>query len=415
MRITVDGLRVPVEPVSWQELSWEPCTPEPRLDRDVASQAGSYRAAIPAKISDMRLQLSESDAAVVDYALRSLYIFDGYVALNLVSFRGMLEPAEAIMLRAEAYFSSQLEQLKTTPKQLFWEELTPGIDSTAAAVVGNLRAMEIAQQLSHTISVENILSIHHALLHQQTAIEPEFVGQFRKQQVWIGPDNSSPLTADFIPPHHDLVASAMTDLLEFMRRDDLPLVAQCAIAHAQFETIHPFADGNGRVGRALMYLFLRHKGVVKRTTVALSGGLLLDKAEYFAALDSYRAGDAGPIIRVFARAVDSASCINNGLVHRLRGTYAFMRHWLTGVRRDATVWQLLPELIEQPVLNSVSLREKTGLSERAVLRALKTLTETGLLTEITGKSRNRIWMNRSLFDDFKYLERAMDRRIAGLF
>lgn len=129
----------------------------------------------------------------------------------------------------------------------------------------------------------NILAMHEALLSSQRGWE-EYAGAYRTNLVWVGTDSYSPRGAAHVGPQSELIADAKTDLLEFIKHDDLPVVAQCAITHAQFETIHPFADGNGRCGRALVHVILRNKRLSCNTTPPVSAGLLHDTESYFEAL-----------------------------------------------------------------------------------------------------------------------------------
>lgn len=126
----------------------------------------------------------------------------------------------------------------------------------------------------------------------------------------------------FVPPHPDRVATAIHDLERFLSRDDLPVLVQAAVAHAQFETIHPFPDGNGRTGRALVHSLLRGRGLTRRVTVPVSAGLLADTSSYFDALTAYRDGIPEPIVERLASA--SFAAIYNGrvLVDELRSLRA---------------------------------------------------------------------------------------------
>src|SRR5258708_32438360 len=118
----------------------------------------------------------------------------------------------------------------------------------------------------------------------------------------------------FVPPHHSRVLAAIDDLLRFARRDDIPVLPQIALAHAQFETIHPFTDGNGRTGRALIQAMLLRKGLTRNVTVPVSAGLLTDTDSYFAALTAYREGDSAPIVRRVSEAAVAAVFNGRGLV-----------------------------------------------------------------------------------------------------
>ncbi len=157
--------------------------------------------------------------------------------------------------------------------------------------------------------------MHAALLGDS---DPGIVGGWRTQQVWIGGGDYSPHDAAFVPPHHDRVPAAMDDLIVFLGREDVEPLAQAAVAHAPFDTIHPFPDGSGRVGRAMVHSLMRSKRITRNVTIPVSAGLLTNLDSYFDALTEYRLGRPEPIVRLMAEA--SFSSIANGrtLVSDLR-------------------------------------------------------------------------------------------------
>lgn len=160
--------------------------------------------------------------------------------------------------------------------------------------------------------------------------------------------------------------------------------------------IHPFPDGNGRTGRALAQSIIRNKGVVGSTTAPISAGLLTRLEHYFAALNAFRDGDAGPIVREFASASRTAAFSGRKLVTQLAHELAESRQALTGVRSDAAAWKVLPTLIGQPVVNTRYLMTALDLGEMAALRALETLTSRGVVVETTSIARGRIWEHRGI-------------------
>jgi Fic family protein len=195
----------------------------------------------------------------------------------------------------------------------------------------------------------------------------------------------------------------MRDLLKFIDRNDLPVLAQAAIAHAQFETIHPFTDGNGRTGRALVQAMLRGKGLIAHTAAPISAGLLRNTRVYFAALTAYRAGDAAPIVREFSSASRYAAFTGKMLVDSLAAEQGSARQRLGTLRKQAGAWAVLPHLIAQPVVNTSYLQEKLGMNAMSAGRALAQLTQSGVLTEATGHRRNRVWQQSeilSILDEY---------------
>jgi hypothetical protein len=150
--------------------------------------------------------------------------------------------------------------------------------------------------------------------------------------------------------------------------------------------------------RALAQSILRNKGLVSSTAVPISAGLLVPVDRYFAALGAFRSGDAGPIIREFARASRIAAATGTKLVDDLVAQLGESRARLQGLRSDAAAWKVLPALVGQPAVNTKYLTNGLGIGEMAALRALEALTERGVLTEMTGRARGRVWQHRGIFD-----------------
>ena len=174
-----------------------------------------------------------------------------------------LETLAAPLLRSEALGSSFIEGLRASNKRLALAAYQPiAADGVARAVLGNVRAMERAVEIGtarERFRLDDLLDIHRALL--EGTPEERYAGVVRTNQNWIGGRGLSPGDAAFVPPPEDRVRALLDDLVAFSNLDDLPAIAQAAIAHAQFETIHPFGDGNGRAGRCLIHVVLRRRGL----------------------------------------------------------------------------------------------------------------------------------------------------------
>jgi len=370
---------------------------------EVERQTGPYRAAVAAAIADWSPRVVSEDLADIEDATRRLVEFDRHAQRRLGSDNPALGPMTAILLRTESASSSQIEQLTTSAKQLALAEIHEGDKANALTVIGNVRAMEAALRLAGDISEGSILAMHRALMLHQRGFDPADAGRFREEQVWIGPGEAGPRVADFVAPHHERIPEAIADLVRFARREDVPVLVQVAVAHAQFETIHPFPDGNGRTGRALAQSILRNKGLVGSTAVPVSAGLLVEVDRYFAALGSFRSGDAAPIVREFAKASRIAATTGTRLVDDLVAQLDDSRARLRGLRSDAAAWKVLPVLVGQPAVNTRYLMSELGIGEMAALRALGALTERGVLAETTGRTRGRIWQHRGILgvlDDY---------------
>ena len=369
----------------WPATTYEP-RPWVRTGDEIGSRrriraaAGPYDAAVPPFIADVTAALPTDLVTAAEDAGRELTRFDAEVGT-------MAAPFSAILLRTESASSSEVENLTSSAKQVALAEIGASSSPNARLIVGNVAAMEAAIALADDLDPAAILTMHRALLEKS---DPGIVGQWRDEQVWIGGGSVSPHRAAFIPPHHDRVPALMDDVMRFARRDDLPVIVQIAIAHAQFETIHPFPDGNGRTGRALVQGMLRATGVTKNVTVPVSAGLLGDTAGYFRALDSYRAGDVRPIIETMSDAAFSA--IANGRTLE-RAITEISARWQSTVRArsDSSARRLLQVLLRQPVVTTGIVARELQVSGPAAQAAVDKLTESGVLSQSSTGRRNRQW------------------------
>ncbi|MFJ3384719.1 MULTISPECIES: Fic family protein [unclassified Curtobacterium] len=373
-------------------VEWEAHT-LPRLDnpdllsrRQRETRSTPYRAAVPPAIAGLDVSISARSLAEATDASGAITRFDA-------AYAHFPAPFSAVLLRSESASSSEIEHLTAGARAISEAEIDERVQGNAPQIVRNVRAMEAAIALSDDISNDTVIAMHHELL-SDTA--PSMVGRYRDEQVWIG--GRLPHAAEFVPPHHARVPDAMDDLVAFIRRADVPVLVQAAIAHAQFETIHPFPDGNGRTGRALLQAILRRGRVLQHLTVPVSSGLLTDLDAYFGALDAYRRGNASPIVDVVADAslagLRNASVLADDLRQLESRWYFAMRE----LRADATARRIARLSIEHPVLNSRLAVQRTGATRPAVLNGLAQLVDLGVLRLGNSKQRNRIWINDAVID-----------------
>jgi Fic family protein len=376
-------------PVSDQWNAWPPITletrpwtPDPETPRRWRSTfSGPYQAAVVPEIAGLNPgNLPTGLAATVTGATADIARFDGEMGNEIA-------PFGAILLRSESAASSQIEHLTASAKAIAIAELGSNGARNAAEIVGNTRAMTAAIDLADNLDGPAILEMHRVLMERT---HPSIAGQWRTQQVWVGTSSYGPHTAAFVPPHHERVEAAIDDLVGFMRRDDLPALVHSALAHAQFETIHPFVDGNGRAGRALVHSLLRSKGLTTRITVPISAGLLTDTDRYFEALTDYRSGKIEPIVECFAEA--SFIAVRNGrqLVTDLREIRAGWHERLDR-RSQASVWKVLPIIMRQPVISSQYLQTELDVSAPAADSAIADLVELDIVRQIGNGKRNRVY------------------------
>lgn len=384
--------------VAWEQCSWE-ADPDASLShRQRRVARGPYAAAVPPEISAADFKFSNELLAEAEDALMEIGRFDAELARALPAADGELAPLAAILLRTESAASSQIEGITAGAKALSLASISEKAGTNAELVTSNVAAMKSAMGMSGDISVESICAAHAALMAGHAYADP---GRPRTQQVWIG-GGVSPHTASFVPPHHSRVPRAVDDLVEFASRTDLPVLPQVAIAHAQFETIHPFNDGNGRVGRVLVHAMLHGAGATRRMTVPVSAGLLIDTQGYFEALTAYREGDVGPIIGTFSQA--SFAAVRNGrmLVSDLSDIYG---QWTERApsRAGSAGRRLLAGLLSQPAVNVRYVTQCLSVSQPAAQRAIDQLVDAGVLSVASESKRNRVWLAidvLEVLDDF---------------
>lgn len=390
--------------VGSEEHSWEQAESIPMSRAARRRHRGPYRAAVVPKIATLPVSLPPEVSALVDDAGAEIARFDAEMGQELA-------PFSAVLLRSESAASSKIENLTASARAIAEAELNPNMRGNASLIVANERAMSAAVALADHIDPEAILAMHEALL-AETA--PHIVGHWRTEQVWIGGSDFGPHGAAFVPPHHGHVPELIDDLVSFISRDDAPVVSHAAIGHAQFETIHPFPDGNGRTGRALLHSHLRNKGLTRNVTVPVSAGLLADVDKYFAALDAYRDGNPVAIVQRLSEAAFGAVANGRQLVGDLRSIRA---EWdsRVKVRRGATAWRIADLLLRHPVVNSGLLATELGMAGQNTYRSLQPLVDAGVVVEFSDKKRGQLWRAPEVLDALdRFAVRAGRRNRASL-
>ena len=351
-----------------------------RIPRGQIAHAGPYEAAVPPSIAALDVPLPGETLALADEASAEIARFDAELGADIA-------PYASLLLRSESAASSRIENLTASAKAIALAELGDPTEHNAAIIVANTQAMQAALALADRLDEQAILDMHEVLLGPT---HPEWVGHWRDAQVWIGGSNHGPHGALFVPPRHELVPDAMADLVAFMARDDVPALVQATVAHAQFETIHPFPDGNGRTGRALIHSLLRAKRLTLTVTVPVSAGLLVDTSAYFDSLTAYRHGDPSTIVTLIADASFRAVAHGRRLATDLTAVRAGWSERIT-VRRGAAAHRLADLLLRQPVVDSPLVQRELGVAATNANAAIDHLADKEILTKVSGRHRNRKW------------------------
>jgi len=310
----------------------------------------TYEAAIPLQIACRDVNLPPGLARRLSELEVSLARFDALGAA-----RGFDLPA--LLLRSESSSSSQIENLTSSIRNVAMAELSSNVPHNARLIANNLDAMRTALALDDELTADTMIKVQRMLIGDDES-------GIRDVQVWIGGTPYSPHGAVYVPPGVQRVDGCLDDLCAYARRDDVPPIVKAAIVHAQFETIHPFVDGNGRTGRTLLHNMLRREGVLGQTTLPVSAGLLHGIEAYLAALNSYHEGNPLAIIECVADALEVALVLG----HRASVEIAtIIESWRSQiVERSGSAIHRLPELlVEQPVVNASFVADRLSITPRA--------------------------------------------------
>lgn len=348
-----------------------------RTDR----QGGSYLRYHPDLLNSVSNAL---DGAVLEHAA------DVSTSLGRLGERLRSNPLPILystMIRSESISSSWIEGIRENARAIAIAQIGDEAAShNASSVIRNVDAMKEAIELLGVgaWTHENVLHIHHDLL-------PWHRLGYRTEQVWIG--GTTRFNADYAGPPHELVSSYMDDLLNYANSSgDLPVV-QAAIIHAQFETIHPFEDGNGRVGRALFHGTLKRAGLMDVGVIPLSTVLRNDVNGYVRGLTNYRydgedrAHAVNDLVEQFLGYVDAA--VSAAEQFRL-AAIDIHRRWkqsVSGFRSDSSIHRAVDLVVEYPVISARFLADNLSVSAVSAQKLVKQLEVAGIVTATTGKYR----------------------------
>lgn len=306
--------------------------------------------------------------------------------------------------RKESLLSSQIEGTRTSLVEVLeFEALRRGetlAQPDVQEVINHQRALAYGLDRLADLPLSNrLLREMHAVLMADVRGGERRVGEFRRTQNWIGPPGSTLETADFVPPPPQDVGRHMAQLERFIHEDeDTPVLLKCGLVHYQFETIHPFEDGNGRLGRLLITLMLSEQNVLSRPLLYLSVYLRKHRREYYELLTHVRSeGDYESWIRFFLRGVEEVAEEATVTAHRVLK----MREQHVDAARDMRsphAPRMVDHLLESPATTVTKAARTLGVSYPTAARIVRGFELEGLLEEITGRARDRVYLYRPYLD-----------------
>ena len=333
--------------------------------------------------------------------------------LNEVA-RPALAPLARLLLRTESIASSKVEGMQLGVRELARAEAraeTGGrAGGTAMEILANIDAMELAiheAARGEEFSIDEILAIHTRLM--AGAINGHVAGRMRTGQNWIGGNDHNPCGADFVSPPPEHVGDLLNDLCEAINDVTLSPLVSAALVHAQFETIHPFDDGNGRTGRALIHVVLMRRGTAPSYVPPISVVLAAGRDEYIRGLTRYREGDLSGWLEHFAVATGRAAQLAAAYVRAVQDLMGQWRDRLAAgraPRSDAAAWAIIEVLPAHPVITAPAAAAATGRAKSAVHQAISELEEAGVLEPLSESRRNRSWEAAGLLELLAELERG---------
>lgn len=369
-------------------------------------RACKYDAFVPLELAKLAVSLSAGIAGVVSEA-------EG--AISRLNSEGgpALAPLARLLLRTESIASSKVEGLQLGVRELARAEVevdsgfTPS--TTAVELLANIDAMVLAVEEAagaDIFGVGEIVAIHRRLM--QRSPHGHIAGKLREEQNWIGGNDYNPCGADFVPPPPEELTRLLEDLCVAINDDTLPPLVQAALVHAQFETIHPFGDGNGRTGRALVHVVLRRRGLAPRFLPPLSVVFARAKDRYIDGLTGFRGANVSEWIEFFSASAASATHLASQYMTAVRTLQEQWRERLRSSghapRARAAAWELIDVLPAHPMISGPVAVTATGRAKAPVYEGIEQLIGAGVLLPLPKAKRSRWWEADGLLDLIAQLE-----------
>lgn len=395
-------------------LLWPPARTEVRPWRQTSRggvaadrRLSQISVCIPEPLGDRAIDLPSALASSIDSSTKAIAALD-------VSRGSSLHALSALLLRTESVASSKIEQISASMDDYARALHGSKTNAAATAMVAAIEATKrLMSQVGHDglLGKADLLAAHERLMRDDP-FEKSTAGQLREVQNWVGGSDYSPRGALLIPPPPERVEDLFNDIVQFANRRDLPALVQAAIAHAQFETLHPFTDGNGRIGRALINAILRVRGATTRTLIPLTSALVARREEYFDALNEYRKGNLEPLLSSFAIAARIAAEESATTADRLSELPGQWRSRVSNLRKGSATDRLLDFVLAEPVISAEQAQQHLGTVASGTYLAIDRLVEAEVLRPLTDRKRNQVWGASALLYELDDLSQRIEARSA---
>jgi Fic family protein len=341
------------------------------------------KASVPPMLADVVIDLPESVVRSTERAAAAIERSSDHLPPSW-------EPLARLLLRFEGVASSSFEKIRAPLEEIAVAEITASMKGPSAWVADNLAVVSEAVESARRtpLTVASLLQWHRRLMdHATNQLDPGLIGSFRDRPVWVG--GSSPFDAAHVGPPPEFVEDLMEDLVNFANTDVLDVVTQASILHAQFESIHPFADGNGRLGRVLIgWLIVRRLGV--SVPPPFSVFVVRDPGGYLSGLALYRLGEVTPWVRWFAHTLEKSASTATSLITDIGILTAEWQDRASvartaggrPVRIGATFWGVLAMLPEHPIISAALIQKRFGITNEAARQALRRLESLGIISPV---------------------------------
>jgi Fic family protein len=385
-------------------MTWQPNHPS---NAPVSDRRGcKYDVFVPEPLVLGNVGLDGKTLGIVSEAEQSIQ------ALNALP-QPASKPLARLLLRTEAIASSKVEGMQMGVRELARaeakKEAGEKTGQESLEILANIDAMEEAVEEAARVSAFSINEIReiHRLLTKD-AWNSHIAGKIRTVQNWIGGNDYNPCGSDYAPPPPEHVESLLGNLCEAINDDAVSPLVQAAMVHAQFETIHPFDDGNGRTGRALIQVVLRRRGIAASYVPPISVILARSKGRYISWLVRFRE-EGGEIdwIRQFAEATTAAANLARSYLGAIQ---TLLENWKSTLassvnpRADSVAWTIIDELPGHPIITAPIAGALTLRSKPSVHKAMKELEQAGVLLPLYKGARNRSWEAAGLLELLASLE-----------